>query len=608
MEIDAWTISGSCSPLPSDNEPENSVSNFQDRNGVLGFFPRSVLLQDGSEPVLDSSESPKLVHSVMVTNFNECSKPSSLDGISTPFSSIEDPTSRTYSQSTSSSDEFLVSAPDSTDKALYTTEQALNTIYQDEIVAHAHATQSDFRTTNAQYYPLYVTSNANNGSTEFEDVSQISMLSVRHVPIRTVSHSKRDTLFPPKDEQLELSIEAQTKHADAEILRLRLQWGVKLFEPYNPVLFKLQMQFGAMLIEVGRYRDAEDEFDKAVRRVEKLYGANDDRTMEALMQLGIASLRNGNPKRAEDMFEKVVSFRIQAFGREHPKTLSSLGNKALALSDQARWDECEILEKEVMNTSLQSSLLGPEHRDTLASRSRVIVSHLHRGRYTEAAEMGQELVEDCIKHLGDKDPITLVSKSNLASAMSGLGCLEYAVQLESEMVDISKQRFGLKHPDTLNKMLNLAMTYLDLSEKNESTSRYQAMRQLKRAAIIMEEVVERLTVVLGDSHVDTLVSINSLVLIRLGQGRFTEGEEMGRKLVETCKRARSLGPNHPKTLDCMDTHSQALAKQRRFPEAIKVMEECVLLSREKLGPDHPDTLDSVEALDELCQQMRVLRT
>jgi tetratricopeptide (TPR) repeat protein len=617
MEFDAWTISGSRSrsPLPNNEEPEISPPISQDRHGGLDFLPGSTYLRDADIPVVDSDYSGLLFELETVATVHECSIPSSFDGISTPISSKEDRTSSTRSQSASFLDEIFVSATDLTDISLSTTEQSLNTNYYDQFTAHAHAIQSDNQTMNGHSHSLCVTSDALTDSSKFGDGGQSVKSRIWNVPIRTVSCIMLEKDFSIEEERPEqvlsqdsVSEEVWTKHTDTETLRLRLQLSAIQFSYHNPNVFNLQMQFGAMLIEVGRYKDAENELDKAVRRIERLYGANDDRTMEALMQLGIASLGNGNPRRAEYIFEDVVSFRIRAFGREHPKTLSSLRSKALALSDQARWDEAEILEKEIMHTSLQSSLLGPIHRDTLAIRNRVVVSHLQRGRLREAADMCEELMKDCTESLGETDPTTLVSRSNFASAMSGLGSLEYAARLESDLLEISKQKFGLEHPDTLNKMLNLAMTYLDLSERNESTSSIRAMRQLKQSAVIMEEVVERQTEVRGGLHMDTLASIHCLVLVRLGQGRFAEGEEMGRNLVKDCKKAPSLGVDHPTTLHCMDTYSQILAKQKRFPEAIRVMKECVLLSRRKLGREHPDTLDSVEALAELRRQMRTLRT
>jgi hypothetical protein len=52
--------------------------------------------------------------------------------------------------------------------------------------------------------------------------------------------------------------------------------------------------------------------------------------------------------------------------------------------------------------------------------------------------------------------------------------------------------------------------------------------------------------VLGEEHLNTLMSIGNLAAIYQNQGRFREAEELELQLIETRKRV--LGEEHPNTL------------------------------------------------------------
>ena len=64
--------------------------------------------------------------------------------------------------------------------------------------------------------------------------------------------------------------------------------------------------------------------------------------------------------------------------------------------------------------------------------------------------------------------------------------------------------------------------------------------------------------------------------------------------MESCKRV--LDAEHPDTLTSMNNLAFTWERQGRVAEALKLMEECVLLRARVLGTDHPDTISSFAAL------------
>ena len=65
-------------------------------------------------------------------------------------------------------------------------------------------------------------------------------------------------------------------------------------------------------------------------------------------------------------------------------------------------------------------------------------------------------------------------------------------------------------------------------------------------------------------------------------------------MIETSK--TKLGADHPDTLSSMANLAFTWKEQSRDKEAIKLIEECVMLQTRKIGINHPDTSSSRTAL------------
>ena len=61
-------------------------------------------------------------------------------------------------------------------------------------------------------------------------------------------------------------------------------------------------------------------------------------------------------------------------------------------------------------------VLGQDHPDTLRSRSSLANTFAAQGRYSEAASLHQELIEDRVRVLGPDHPRTELSRKRLETA------------------------------------------------------------------------------------------------------------------------------------------------------------------------------------------------
>jgi hypothetical protein len=78
------------------------------------------------------------------------------------------------------------------------------------------------------------------------------------------------------------------------------------------------------------------------------------------------------------------------------------------------------------------------------------------------------------------------------------------------------------------------------------------------------------------------------------QGRWDKTEELQVQVIQT-KRTK-LGMDHPSILTSMNNLAFIWKRQGRNTEAIKLIEECVILGTRIIGINHPDTSSSLETL------------
>ena len=144
-------------------------------------------------------------------------------------------------------------------------------------------------------------------------------------------------------------------------------------------------------------------------------------------------------------------------------------------------------------------------RDALATRNALAVAYCGGERYTEAADLLREVVEQCTERLGADDPDTLVAAGNLGVALAWMGRFDDALPLLSHVLAARERVLGDEHVDTLTARDALAVTY-------------RLAGQVAAAVGLHAHVVEQRIRVLGPAHPHTLTSRCGLALARIAAG------------------------------------------------------------------------------------------
>ncbi|WP_431995501.1 FxSxx-COOH system tetratricopeptide repeat protein [Streptomyces griseoflavus] len=262
-------------------------------------------------------------------------------------------------------------------------------------------------------------------------------------------------------------------------------------------------------------------------------------------------------------------------GPDHPDTLTSRTSFANTLALLGLYQEATDLQQRTLTD--RERTLGPDHPDTLANRLYFATSLNDLGRYREAVDLLRQTLIDCERILDPDHPETLTNRNNLANALAGLGQHQEAADLHRQTLTDRERILGPDHPDTLTSSHNFAASLNDLG-------RYREAADLHHQTLADHEHI------LGPHHPDILATRSNLAVALVGLGQYREAADLDRRTL--ADRERNCGPNHPDTLTSRNNLAATLVRLGQHQEAADLYRQ-TLTDRERiLGPDHPDTLTS----------------
>ncbi|MEU4444159.1 FxSxx-COOH system tetratricopeptide repeat protein [Actinosynnema sp. NPDC050801] len=287
--------------------------------------------------------------------------------------------------------------------------------------------------------------------------------------------------------------------------------------------------------------------------------------------------RAGHNATAFTLRSHVLEAETSQLGPDHPDILASQNNLATVLSALGRYREAEQLHRATFVVLARA--FGPEHHNTLFSQSNLAAALNNLGRHGEAEQLLRASLDIRTRTLGPEHPDTLASQNDFAAVLHGMGIRNDAEQLLRATLDIRTRTLGPEHPDTLSSQNNLAAVLNDLGRHREA-------EQLLRATLD----IRTRTRTLGPEHPNTLVSQANLAFALNGLGRHREAEQLLRATLDM--HTRTLGPEHPNTLTSQNNLAAVLNDLGRHREAEQLLRATLDIRTRTLGPEHPNTLTS----------------
>jgi len=283
--------------------------------------------------------------------------------------------------------------------------------------------------------------------------------------------------------------------------------------------------------------------------------------------------------RAQSLFERSAAIRTRVLGPEHRETLASISNLAATLADEGHYAQAEKLDRETLD--LKRRVLGLQHPDTLTTMNNLARNLRQEGRYSEAEKLDTETLNLRRRTIGPDHLQTLTSMGNLAIDLEREGRYADAESLDRQALDASRRINGPDHKDTLLLASNLGWIL-------QKEGRYAEAETFLRLAV---ETARR---VLGPEWPTIHGWTGRLADDLDAEGHYAEAEKLHLELVEV--RRRVLGPDNPGTLISIGDLAITLQHEGHYAEAEKLERETIEIQHRVLGPENPQTLNSMSNL------------
>jgi tetratricopeptide (TPR) repeat protein len=311
------------------------------------------------------------------------------------------------------------------------------------------------------------------------------------------------------------------------------------------------------------------------RAAEKLTDRQSNPTQWADVQhaIGDVLMEQGSYRDAEEVLRAAADAREHALGPEHADTLRSRTRLAYAQYRQGKYNDAIAGFRGIV--ALEERIFGPMHPDTLLARNGLAIALDNGGKPAEAEAEHRRILAIREKVLGPEHADTLRSRNNIALTLDRQGRHAEAASEYQQVIDLENKVLGPEHPDTLRSRSSFAYA-LDHQGK------------FSEAELNLRDVIRLEERILGPEHPDTLISRLRLDKVLMSQGKFAEAETDFRDLVTAEEKV--LGANHPDTLSARSGLANALQAQSKHSDAAAQYREVIDLENKILGPEHPNTL------------------
>ncbi|KAJ7062186.1 hypothetical protein C8F01DRAFT_1230633 [Mycena amicta] len=284
-------------------------------------------------------------------------------------------------------------------------------------------------------------------------------------------------------------------------------------------------------------------------------------------------------ERAENFQARMLARSRTVLGDEHRDSIAAMSSLGATYKALGRYTDTLKLAEQVLEK--RTKLLSAEHPDTIKAMANLAATYHSLGRYTDALKLKEQVLEKRTKLLTAEHPDTVRAMAELAAIYHSLGRYTDALKLKEQVLEKRTKLLTAEHPDTVEAMANLAATY-------HSLGRYTDALKLK------EQVLEKRTKLLSAEHPDTVQAMANLTATYHSLGRYTDALKLAEQVLE--KRTKLLTAEHPDTVHAMANLAATYHSLGRYTDALKLKEQVLEKQTKLLSAEHPDTVRAMANL------------
>ncbi len=257
-----------------------------------------------------------------------------------------------------------------------------------------------------------------------------------------------------------------------------LQQAVTLAEqppvgPAHPRLAQALRDLGRVLMQRGRFDEADATMQRALTMQEQLLGPNHDEVSQTLSHMGVSCIKQGNFRRAKGLLKRAVAIaELHVVPNQYPDKLSvALGYLADVYYHLEDYALAQSIAEQAL--ALDEQFLGLHHPNVAAGLSTLVACLEGQGKLSEAVPLQQRGLAICERVYGPKHPNVAVALGNLSVLYLNLGDLARAKSVQERALAIREQAFGPQHIDVASSLHGLANTAMQAGDLAHAKALYE---------------------------------------------------------------------------------------------------------------------------------------
>jgi tetratricopeptide (TPR) repeat protein/CHAT domain-containing protein len=347
----------------------------------------------------------------------------------------------------------------------------------------------------------------------------------------------------------------------------------------DPNLATALNNLGELYNAQGRYREAEPLLKQAlVIRKQKLK-PDDLAVATSLNNLGTVYEYQGRYEEAETLFKQALAIRQNSLSPNDPAVATSLNNLAGLYAQEGRYSEAEPFLQQAL--AIYQMALSPDHPDVATSLDSLAELYFRQGRYQEAEPLFKRALGIREKGLESDHPAIATSLNNLAGLYAHQGRYAESELFYKRALATRQKSLPPNHPDVAESLNNLAALYQARGRYSEAETLY------KQALVILQRDP-------GTDPTEIASALNNLAELYQDQDRCADAEPLLKQALAIDKKA--LPPGHPGIATDLNNLASLYEAQKLYAEAEPLYRQALAIRQKVLGPNHPNTGGTLQNL------------
>lgn len=341
------------------------------------------------------------------------------------------------------------------------------------------------------------------------------------------------------------------------------------------------MRHGAHLLLAASDPNAPAESDQWPRYAElyphvttsEAIKCDDPGVRDLVYNLAVYLSRWGDHRAATELSQAIYDTWRDRLGDEHRETLRIGRWLGFMLWSAGRYEEAENLDNRILE--ICARVLGDWHEGTVDAMNNVAGDLRAQGEFGSALALSEDIHTRSVRSFGDDDPLTLSAAHNLGVSLRLAGRFARAREIDERTWRRKVEIFGTDHALSILTQIGLALDARELGD-------YVGARTLQ------EDIVARLRHIHGDVHPQTVAAIRLLAEMRRKAGDHAGALEAADEAVRGLTARHN--EYHPEAMAASLCLSVELRYAGNLGAARQLADSVVERYRTRLGGEHPHTL------------------